>query len=154
MRIQKQLKRFILVNIQGIGKFEARIHYDRLYNFRFFCGRIEHIFTKCNVLKNSPNQTRFSSEEFLYPKTISIHDQAQLDISFHQKLFSTNVVGLYPSAAGTSQKNKTATAETLAQTASNSCTKETQTMSTKIPHGTITLTLSKTSCQSKLTDLV
>lgn len=91
--LKKPLRQCIIVDIPGTGKVKTSIQYQTLPAFCFFCGQIGHIFSRCDALKNSPNGSRWSQENWPYPESLGISEKAQSDISFHKKLYSSVALG-------------------------------------------------------------
>lgn len=91
--VKKPLLDVFLSEFQDWEKIKTSIQYERFQIFCFFCGRIGHIFTQCDVLKNS-NPPKLSRGNFLYPESLGIYDKSQPYISFHQKLLPSVVDSL------------------------------------------------------------
>ncbi|KAI5666355.1 hypothetical protein M9H77_16208 [Catharanthus roseus] len=80
--VKKPLLLCILVQIPGSGKVKASVQYERLPIFCLFCGRIGHIFTDCDVLKNT--SPRLSRDNMPFLELLGILDKMHSDISFNQ----------------------------------------------------------------------
>lgn len=83
-----------LVQILGLGKVEAKIQYERLPTFCYFYGWIGHIFTHCDVLKNTLGHVMISHP---YLESLGVSDKSEFDYSRHEKLSLSNDVGFISS---------------------------------------------------------
>lgn len=93
LRVKKPLYRCILVQIPGTGKVKAMVQYEKLPTFCFFCGRIGHIFTHCDILKNKPHPPSILQDNMPNPESLEILDKSLSDILFHTKLSLSAVAG-------------------------------------------------------------
>ncbi|KAI5676763.1 hypothetical protein M9H77_07713 [Catharanthus roseus] len=76
LRVKKPQRRWLYIAIPGMGKVKASIQYERLSTFCFYCGRIGHIFTSYDILKNNPLGTCLSCVNFPYPESLGVVDKS------------------------------------------------------------------------------